>query len=231
MKFYYASRLISGIRRHGVQGALVIIGMRIYAILDDILFDFQYETDTRKWVDLNDLSITSDNKKSGILYVPSPVWSSRKLFSKLSIPTNSILVDFGCGKGRVLMIASEFGFKKVKGVDFSSDLCKIAINNCNKYKEKNGNNTEYQIFESDVVEYNIKGDENFFYLYNPFDDKVLDQVLNNIILSITENPRRVWIIYREAIYHNLIQDKNEFKNHFEIALFDKKIFVYTNEEK
>ncbi len=36
---------------------------------------------------------------------------------------NDGLVDFGCGKGRVLVVAAYYGFKSITGIDFSRTLC------------------------------------------------------------------------------------------------------------
>ena len=223
------SRLIQVIRRRGILNVIIIILIQIRVVITDMWFDLKNGTDTTSPIELDELFITSNNKELGTAYEPTAVLVLRKLFARLVIPNNSILVDFGCGKGRVLMIASEFGFKEVRGVDFSSKLCKIAINNCQKYKEKMQSTIIYRIFQSDVVDYQIKNDENVFYLFNPFGAEILDQVLNNIQLSLSDNPRKIWIIYYNPKFQDIIKNMNQYIKENEISYGPKyTIFVYTN---
>ena len=60
----------------------------------------------------------------GYPYKATRVLPLRKLFCiiKGMIPVDSIFVDFGCGKGRALLIASEYNFKSVRGVEFAHEL-------------------------------------------------------------------------------------------------------------
>ena len=50
----------------------------------------------------------------------------RRLMRTLSLPPGSGFVDFGCGKGRVLLLAAGFGFARITGVEFAKELCDIA---------------------------------------------------------------------------------------------------------
>jgi tRNA1(Val) A37 N6-methylase TrmN6 len=42
-------------------------------------------------------------------------------------------VDLGAGKGRALMIASDFGFSKLVGIEISSAFCSAAATNMHRY--------------------------------------------------------------------------------------------------
>ena len=95
----------------------------------DYFFDIRYGTDTFSWVELDDLQIQSKNIKRGERYQPTHAMSLRNLFRKLRIPREKILVDLGSGKGKVLLVAAEYGFKEVWGVEFSKELCHIAKRN------------------------------------------------------------------------------------------------------
>jgi hypothetical protein len=43
------------------------------------------------------------------------------------------LVDIGCGKGRVLMLASEYGFREIVGVELNRGLARVARKNLRKW--------------------------------------------------------------------------------------------------
>ena len=67
------------------------------------------------------------------------------LFKKLKIPDDKVFIDIGSGKGRVLLIAAEFGIKEVRGIEFSPVLCEIAKKNISIYKEKTKSKTAFKI--------------------------------------------------------------------------------------
>ena len=67
----------------------------------------------------------SGNALHAVAYEPSPYHITTKIIQKLSIDhTRFSFLDFGSGKGRVLLIACQLPFKSVIGIEFSQDLCK-----------------------------------------------------------------------------------------------------------
>jgi predicted RNA methylase len=113
----------------------------------------------------------------------------------MNIPRNGGLVDFGCGKGRVLLVAAECGFPRVTGVEFASELCAIAIQNIARYREKTGTPADIQVIEGDAVKYEIQPDENVFFLADPFGEALIDQVVQKITQSISTNDRQIFVVY------------------------------------
>jgi tRNA A58 N-methylase Trm61 len=107
-------------------------------------------------------------------------------------------------KGRLLLIASEYGFKRVIGVEFSHDLCEQARKNLLLFRKKVELDVDIEIIESDVVNYEIKDDENVF-LFSPFDEIVMAAVLENINISLEKKLRRVWLIYNSPVHRDIIE--------------------------
>ena len=138
---------------------------------------------------MHDLEIKSENKSRGVRYEPTRARPLRRLLRVLNLPKDSVFVDLGCGKGRILLLACEYGFKRVKGVDFSPQLCEVAKKNLAIYKQKKGLGAEVVIMESDVVDYQLQDDENIFFMFNPFDKVVMERVVGNIAQSLRRNPR------------------------------------------
>ena len=48
---------------------------------------------------------------------------------------------------------------------------------------------------------------NLFYMYNPFGNDTTNKVFNNIILSFNINPRDIYVLYKNALQHDLILSK------------------------
>jgi hypothetical protein len=51
------------------------------------------------------------------------------------------------------MIASEFEFREARGIEFAHELCNIARSNCAAYKLAMRSRTNFEVIESDVVNY------------------------------------------------------------------------------
>ena len=219
-------RVKDSLSRQGFRTTL----FKFYGMIVDYLFDINYRTDTNKWLELDDCTIKSNNKEKGFRYQPTRVILLRKLFNNIKsmIPADSVFVDLGCGKGRVLLIASEFGFSEVRGVEFVHELCKITRNNCAVYKSKTGVRSEFQIIESDVVNYVIKNDENVFFMFNPFNEEVLSRVFDNIITSLYIQPRRILIIYLNPRRGNIIEQQDNFIKSGEFDFWGNNFITYSN---
>jgi SAM-dependent methyltransferase len=203
---------------------------KVWALAIDYLFDFRYGTDTCACMQLDELTIKGENKEKGFRYQPTRVVPLRKLFRVLrpTIPAGSVLVDLGCGKGRILLVASEFGFKEVRGVEFARELCETARKNSVAFKARTGIKTECQIIEDDVTHYTIHDDENVFFLYNPFDETILSKVLCNITTSLQAHPRKILILYSNPTCARAIEQRDDFVRSHTLNLCGCDFIVYSN---
>ncbi|MEU7315864.1 class I SAM-dependent methyltransferase [Streptomyces sp. NPDC007083] len=124
-------------------------------------------------------------------YSPTPVRTVRSAITAAGVRYERIsFVDFGSGKGRVLLIAAEFPFKRVIGVDYSSDLCATARRNVeHTTKNSPAPRSPIEIHHKDARDLEIPDDAGFFYFYEPFSATVAATVLDNIEASLARTPR------------------------------------------
>ena len=74
--------------------------------------------------------VSSAAARYAVRYDPSNPEVVRGLISKLQIDYSRFsFIDFGSGKGRVLLVAAGFPFKEVIGVEFSRELHEVALKN------------------------------------------------------------------------------------------------------
>lgn len=157
-------------------------------------FDRRHGTDTSTFAELKTLGIASDNKRYGERYQPSPVYSLRRLLRRLNIRhADFSFVDFGSGKGRTLLIASELPFKQVIGVEFAEELHLQAERNIARYGPRAANHVA--AVHIDATAFTLPEDDLVLYFFNPFNELVLSQVLDNLAASLKAKPRRVILIY------------------------------------
>jgi SAM-dependent methyltransferase len=214
--------LKANLKKKGLGG---VVNFAI-SFVSDSWFDLRYGTSTGGWIPSNQLNTKSGNIKHSMRYQATKIRPLRKLMKILRFPENSVFLDIGCGKGRVLLVASEYGFKKVLGVEFTHDLCEIARRNIYLYRRHNVLTSDIEIVEDDIVNYKMTGDENVFYLYNPFNEVILRQLLENIRESVKENPRKIWLIYHIPDHMDVIDDQDIFVRSAEYFVGGTEFLVY-----
>lgn len=112
-------------------------------------------------------------------------------------------IDFGAGKGRAMLIASEFNFKEVVGVELHPTLAKKCRRNIRIWKEKNKKIAPMRLVEADATEFIFPPGPCVVYLFNPFGAPVLHRVLKQIEKQFKDRPGDLDILYvnheREAV--------------------------------
>jgi hypothetical protein len=144
------------------------------------------------------------------------------------MPDDAVLLDLGCGKGRVLMVASEFEFREVRGVEFAHELCVVARRNIASYRRWHRRATRFDVVESDVLDYSVRPDENVFFFFNPFDGLILERVIANIAASIDAAPRRILIVYFNPQHEGALALDGRFRKERDVRIWDYHFAVYGN---
>ena len=183
-------RTIQKIQNEGFSK--LIIGFITYAY--DKYYDSKYSLDTYTWVEHDELLKEDEIAKHASSYMAVRVLPLRRLFEKLKLPVETVFVDIGSGKGRILLVASEFGFMEVRGIEFSSNLCAIAEQNIANYTQKITTTTNFTVINTDASIFKFSGDESVFFLYNPFNEFILRKVIENISKSPDDKHKKVIII-------------------------------------
>jgi SAM-dependent methyltransferase len=123
---------------------------------------------------------------------------------------SATFVDFGSGKGRVLLIASQFRFRRVIGVEFDARLHAVACENIRSFRGRRrcaevmsvcGRAEEYALPEGDLV----------LYFFHPFHACILEQILENVVRSYRASPRRILLIFFRADHAAIIERFAEFR--------------------
>lgn len=123
-------------------------------------------------------------------YSPSPAATLRKVISATPVTYEDVaFVDLGSGKGRVLLVASEFPFKRIIGVEYSEHLCSIAERNIGQYSSASQKCDVFEIRHEDATKFEIPDDAGVFYFYEPFSPPLAMKVLENIERSLARAPR------------------------------------------
>ncbi|MGG9961476.1 class I SAM-dependent methyltransferase [Ferruginibacter sp. SUN106] len=108
-------------------------------------------------------------------------------------------LDIGCGKGRAMCVAAANGFTKVTGIDFSKEFCNAAAVNLAITKQKFPG-LQYKIINNDAFYFEIPNDVDCIFMFNPFDEIIMDAVAENILESFEIAPRTITLIYANPLH-------------------------------
>lgn len=189
-------------------------------------YDWRNGTRTTGWLPLDELSIASANRERGRAYQATPAFAFVRLLQKVSIPRQIGFVDFGCGKGRAMLLAAEAGFERVIGIEFASELADEARRNVARWRATRGKTCDICVVEGDVLDYHIARTDGVFFLFNPFDDVVLDGVLDRIEASFRSAPREMWIIYHNPLESSRIEARRQFSRVASHSFWGNEFSVY-----
>ncbi|EKY28332.1 class I SAM-dependent methyltransferase [Clostridium celatum] len=154
------------------------------------------------------------------------------LFKEYPIKNTDTIVDFGCGKGRLAFYANYFFGSTVTGIEMNSNYFDTCINNKKTYsKNSNKNKDKINFINIFAEEYKISNFDNKFYFFNPFSLQIFIKVLNNILISIENNPRSIDLIlyYPSDEYIDYLDNYTAFVLKDEITI--SNFFKFDNRQK
>src|SRR5262245_24487752 len=118
------------------ERGLVHTAKTVANVIRDVSFDWKYGTDTMRWVPPQELNAESTNQSHSVYYQATKSRPLLQLLAQLELPKACTFLDIGAGKGRVLLIACQYGFEKVVGIEFSPQLCAIARKNIETFRSE-----------------------------------------------------------------------------------------------
>ena len=107
---------------------------------------------------------------------------------------DNMLIDYGCGKGRVGFFLNYALGMRTFGVEYNPELCALAENNLHSYAKAKGNASDVS-FVCVSAESHAINNEDCFYFFNPFSVSILQSVLGRIIDSYFDNPRPMLLFF------------------------------------
>jgi hypothetical protein len=180
--------------------------MAFFMLYDNIRGSAKYGANTFIPVELKNLTIIRGDKKNASRYEAVSFYMLEQLFAAFrKISAQTSIIDLGCGKGRMMMVAPHFGFTDIAGIDFAKELCEQAIINM-KNKEKQFPAIKWKVIHQNAEDYDIGPDDCVFFMFNPFDEPVLKIFLRKLDISCDQFPRTTYFIYASPQHQKLLLD-------------------------
>jgi SAM-dependent methyltransferase len=104
-------------------------------------------------------------------------------------------IDLGSGKGRTLLMASDYPFRRIVGVELLPALHRIARENLAKYHSESQHCFALQAICGDAYQFQFPAEPLLLYLFNPFPEAGLRRVLTHLEESLRTSPRPAYVLY------------------------------------
>jgi precorrin-6B methylase 2 len=140
--------------------------MHLISKLHDLAWEARLQIDTT--------GLKPSLHPDGVRYGASPYRSVGKALDLLRLTPEDHFVDIGCGKGRVLVMASRRKLQRITGVEYDEELAAQARANVDMQVRKTTPDVTIHVASAEAVDYSgcTAG-----YMFNPFEPVLLDKVL------------------------------------------------------
>jgi SAM-dependent methyltransferase len=161
-------------------------------MLGVVVLDRASGLDTSRELDLQQVGLAHPDR---VRYEPTGWVDLQRIFRALKPRPGDVFLDYGCGKGRVLVMAARRSFSRVIGVEIAPELCEVARRNLESDRSRRRCGP-VEVIAADVTEWEVPDDVTVAFMHNPFRGQVFEQAVAALLSSLDRNPRRIRVIYR-----------------------------------
>jgi hypothetical protein len=138
-------------------------------------------------------------------YFATEPWLFEQIMQAIPVDFSQFtFIDLGSGKGRVLLMASDYPFQRIVGVEFMADLHRVAQKNITSYSSDHQRCRQIDAFQMDARDFQFPLEPLVVYLFNPFSEPTFAHIFENLRRSIELARRPVWIAYRFTEFEGLL---------------------------
>ena len=119
-------------------------------------------------------------------------------------------VDLGAGMGRAMLLASEYVFKRVEGIELNPVLAGIARRNAAKWKGAGRAQSRMRMTCGDAVEFRFPKGPCLVFLFNPFGASVMRRLLRRLGEVFRGRPGELDLLYVNHEQEHVLEGERGF---------------------
>lgn len=163
-------------------------------------------------IPLSILSVPSHLRRSGHDYRPTPRLVFKWAMEAVAEPfTRYAFVDYGAGRGRVLLLASHYPFEKITGAEIAEELYDDCLLNIAQYPRSLMKCRDVECLHLSAMHLNVPDGETVFFFNNPFNQDMLERVAREIVSAYKRDPRRCYVVCVDIGAHRLFEETGIFR--------------------
>ena len=168
----------------------------------DMEYDWQHSVNTMS------AAVGWRNRLLGVFhspYQPTEPELFREMLDALNLDFSRFtFIDLGSGKGRTLLMASEYPFRRIVGVELLPELNRVAEHNIAAFKSDAQRCFALESVCEDARDYEFPEEPLLVYLFNPFLESGLGRVIENLEDSLREQPRSTVVLYHNPLIESVL---------------------------
>jgi SAM-dependent methyltransferase len=171
----------------------------------DWCFDKWHGLETAGFHTPADLTLKGPHANDATGYLPVRPRAFLRGLSSLPIDYSKyFFVDLGSGKGRALLLAARYQFKRLIGVEFAKELHDAAVRNASRSRFGKG---PIEFVWADVLDFDFPAEPLVLYLFHPFGAETMRALLSKVARSIAEKPRDIILMYVNPEHEEVIRSQ------------------------
>src|ERR1700683_3241305 len=120
-------------------------------------------------------------------------------------------IDLGSGKGRTLLMASDYPFRRIVGVELLPELHRTARENLSEYKSETQKCFALESICADATEFPFPLEPTVLFLFNPFPESGMRKVLGNLEQALRHHSRPVYVLYHNPLLEHVLSANGQLR--------------------
>jgi SAM-dependent methyltransferase len=147
-------------------------------------------------------------------YQPIEADLFRDVMSRVEIDfARFTFIDIGSGKGRALLLAAEFPFRRIIGVELLPELHAIAAQNVAALTARENTHPAIETFCGDATQFSFPEEPLVVYLFNPLPEFSLRKLVRNLEASLLQSPRSAHVVYVNPVYEQAFLEDSQLRKY------------------
>jgi SAM-dependent methyltransferase len=140
-------------------------------------------------------------------YQPTEPALFREMMASLKIDFQEFtFIDIGSGKGRALLMAADYPFRRILGIELLPALHAVAGENLSAYRSDLQQCFTVEAVCGDAREFVFPAEPLVVYMFNPLTEAGIIDVMANLDQSLSQYPRVVYVVYRNPLFENIVAE-------------------------
>jgi len=194
-------------------------------------FDRRHGTDTAAEIALVEAGVSPDDAVRGHS-VYRPVWEGlfHDALASLGISFEGfIFVDIGSGKGKALMMAADYPFARIIGVEYSPDLHACALRNLAVYRSSTQRCFNLESVHANALEYLLPSGPIVCLVFNALEANVMRLFIKHVEGDLALREAPAYLLYTNMRHVAEIGDGLDGIRKLHRLMKTRKLIAYGNE--
>jgi SAM-dependent methyltransferase len=161
-------------------------------------FDLANGTETSGFVPAQESEAAMSEKI--VFYAASQPSIVRATLARLPDIDHYAFVDLGCGKGRPLVVASEFPFPRILGIEIGRSLVDIARRNAAVIAQRYPRRTRIEVLHADATVAITPLRHVVYFMYHPFGEELVREFAMSLEAALRHDLEHAFLIYYNPVH-------------------------------